>query len=395
MIKSDSFQPQPFQLFNKIQHYDWGTINKSAFIPALLGENPTPDTPYAELWIGTHPKASSELNYNGKRVSLRDFISQYPEKMLGKEASVKFNNSLPYLFKVLSARKALSIQTHPNKEQAVMLHALDPVNYPDDNHKPEIAVALDSLSTLCGFLPENEIAQSLNKYPEIREFAGCGSDALPEEVYKAIMLQHDDKVKLAAILESIRNKISMQQNPTASEKEFLTQYGIFDTDIGLLSFFFFNFVELHEGQGVFTGAGVPHAYIHGNIVECMANSDNVVRAGLTNKFTDVNTLLNILHFDFASVKIMQPDPSSVKSYYNPHIKEFALVKITTVNSYNEVFHSGNKPRLILIIEGKIEIAYDEQKVCYSKGDTVFFPAALTSFTLSSDGPLKAFIVEIP
>lgn len=395
MTKSDSFQPQPFQLFNKIQHYDWGTMNSSAFIPALLGENPIPDTPYAELWIGTHPKASSELIYNGDKISLRDFIAQYPEEMLGKEASVKFNHSLPYLFKVLSARKALSIQTHPNKEQAVTLHAMDPVNYPDDNHKPEIAVALDSLSTLCGFLPENEIAQNLNKYPEIFEFAGCDNTASPEEVYRAIMVKHAEKIKLAAVLESIRQAILIQPNSSAAEKEFLNQYEIFGTDIGLLSFFFFNFIELHEGQGVFTGAGVPHAYIHGSIVECMANSDNVVRAGLTSKFTDVDTLLRVLHYDFASVKVMQPEPASIKSYYNPQIEEFALVRISTSGNYNETFVSEDKPRLLLLIEGKIEVIYDEQKVSYSRGDTVFFPAVLTSFTIASQGPLTAFIVEIP
>lgn len=395
MTKSDSFQPQPFQLFNKIQHYDWGTMNASAFIPVLLGENPVPDTPYAELWIGTHPKASSELIYNGDKISLRDFIAQYPEEMLGKEASGKFNNSLPYLFKVLSARKALSIQTHPNKEQAVKLHALDPVNYPDDNHKPEIAVALDSLSTLCGFLPGNEIIQNLNKYPGIRDFADCESAASPEQVYRAIMLKHADKVKLAAVLESIREAIIAQQNPSAVEKEFLNQYNIFGTDIGLLSFFFFNFIELHEGQGVFTGAGVPHAYIHGNIVECMANSDNVVRAGLTNKFTDVDTLLDVLHFDFAPVNVMQPNQASVKSYYHPRIEEFALVRITASGSYSETFVSEDKPRLILLIEGKIEIGYDGQTISYSKGDAVFFPASLASFTLTSHEPLKAFIVEIP
>ncbi len=395
MTKTDSFQPKAFKLYNKVQHYDWGTKNADAYIPTLLGEVPEPDIPYAELWIGTHPRLSSEVDYDGKRVSLRDLISLYPLDMLGKETARKFNNNLPYLFKVLSAGKALSIQTHPNKEQAVKLHTVDPVNYPDDNHKPEIAVALDTLSTLCGFMPEEEILNRLNEYPEIRDFAGCGTIAPPEEVYRSIMVQHDDKIKLAAVLESLKKKIGMKQNPTAAEKEFLTQYEIFGTDVGLLSFFFFNFVALHEGQGVFTGAGVPHAYIKGNIVECMANSDNVVRAGLTGKFTDVNTLLDVLQFDFAPVSVMQPEHSDVKSVYNPGIEEFALTRITSVDYYNETFHSADKPRLFLIIDGKVEIGDGIQRVCYGKGESVFFPAALAAFTISSNDSLKAFIVEIP
>ncbi len=395
MKNSDSFQPQPFLLYNKVQHYEWGTKNAEAYIPGFLGEDPVPDKPYAELWIGTHPKMSSELDFQGARISLLECISRYPQEMLGKATALKFDNNLPYLFKVLSARKALSIQTHPNKEQAVKLHALDPVNYPDDNHKPEIAIALDNLATLCGFLPAPEINKNLQTYPELLQFAGCDENASPSEVYKAIMHKHDNKADLVLVLESLEKKIHNKNNPTPAEKEFLTQYEIFGTDVGLLSFFFFNFLELHEGQGIFTGAGVPHAYIKGNIVECMANSDNVVRAGLTNKFTDVNTLLDILHFDFASVKVMQPDSTSGKSYYNPGIDEFSLVRIASQNVYQETFISNDRPRLIAITEGGLDVSYGNTKISFLKGDVIFFPAALQSFTLSAQSPIKAFIVEIP
>jgi mannose-6-phosphate isomerase len=395
MTKTETFIPQPFQLFNKIQHYEWGTMNDAAFIPKLLGEPVVPDTPYAELWIGTHPKASSEMIFNGQNVSLGEVIKQFPIEMLGSYTAAKFNNSLPYLFKVLSARKALSIQTHPNKEQAVKLHARDSVNYPDANHKPEIAIALDNLSALCGFLPKNIISENFTKYPEICAFAGCNIEEDPEVVYKAIMMQHDSRDGIASALNAISKRIQEQPDSEEAEKEFLRQFEIFGADIGLFSFFFFNYVTLLEGQGIFTDAGVPHAYIHGNIVECMANSDNVVRAGLTGKFTDVSTLLDILRFDFTHVKVLLPNIAGEKSYYNPGAEEFSLVFLKTFESFEEVLESDDKPRLILIVAGSIEITCGSQKSVYHQGESIFLPASLTSCKLSSIDPLKAFIVEIP
>jgi mannose-6-phosphate isomerase len=391
----DSFISRPHKLFNKIQHYDWGSRNEAAFIPRLLGEKVCPDTPYAELWIGTHPKASSEIVFENSRITLKDVIDRYPVAMLGKSTAEKFNNSLPYLFKVLSAEKALSIQTHPNKSQAVKLHEQDPVNYPDSNHKPEIAVALDNLKTLCGFMPVESIKQNLIKYPELVEFSGYTNSQSAEEFYRAIIQQSNNKKKIKATLTKLKENISLQKNPEAAEKEFLRQYEIFGNDIGLFSFFFFNFLELHEGQGIFTDAGVPHAYIKGNIVECMANSDNVVRAGLTTKFTDVDTLLDVLHFDFKTVKILEPNTTSEKTYYNPGAAEFYLLRIETKHAYSEQYASNDKPRLILVIDGNIEVSYGNEKMSFAKGESVFLPAALKAFTLSSTEMVKLFIVEIP
>ena len=395
MTKKDIFIPQPFRLFNTIQNYEWGTMNDSAFIPKLIGESVIPDTPYAELWIGTHPKASSEMIFNSQKVSLGEVIRQFPIEMLGGYTATKFGNNLPYLFKVLSARKALSIQTHPNKEQAIQLHVQDPINYPDDNHKPEIAIALDGLSALCGFLPREIIFGNLSKYPEICAFANQNTEDAPESVYSAIMLQHDKKETIAEALTAISKRIQSHPAPCAAEKEFLHQFEIFGADIGLFSFFFFNYVTLVEGQGIFTDAGVPHAYLQGNIVECMANSDNVVRAGLTGKFTDVNTLLDILRFDFAPVKVLQPGNALEKSYYNPGLDEFSLTCIKAAGSFSETYQSDSRPRLFLVIEGTVETSYNGQKLSFRKGESFFCPAALNTFTVSSEGGLKLFIVEIP
>ena len=171
---------RPYKLKNKIQNYEWGTKNNKAFIPGFLGIPAEPDVPYAELWIGAHPKAPSEIEIDGILYPLNKVIEQFPVERLGQYASEKFGNKFPYLLKVLSAARALSIQTHPNKKQAVKLHAADPVNYPDDNHKPEIAIALDSLTAIAGFRPVIDIIANLKKYPQLQKFA---SEAFIEKLF--------------------------------------------------------------------------------------------------------------------------------------------------------------------------------------------------------------------
>ena len=146
-----SMYRRPFKLISKIQYYDWGTKNAAAFIPSFLGIPAEKDRPYAELWIGAHPTAPSEILLNGQPVPLDKAIESAPREILGEDVARRFGGKLPFLLKVLSAGAPLSIQTHPNKEQAHRLHAKDPAHYPDDNHKPEIAIALDGLTAIAGF----------------------------------------------------------------------------------------------------------------------------------------------------------------------------------------------------------------------------------------------------
>ena len=165
-------KPQPYLLKNTIQHYEWGTKGKNAFIPKLLNIKSEKDKPYAELWMGAHPKSPSKIVIDGNEFSLNEVIHQYPGEMLGSKTAKKFSNTLPFLFKVLSANEALSIQVHPDKKQAISLHKKDPINYPDSNQKIEIAIALDSLTALVGFKTFKEILKVLKDYPEIGEFIG-------------------------------------------------------------------------------------------------------------------------------------------------------------------------------------------------------------------------------
>ena len=144
----------PLKLTCPVMHYPWGKYGNSSLI-ADLTNSPTAerDEPFAEFWIGAHKKAPAETVVDGKNWFLDKLIGKYPEELLGSFVQQKFGAELPFLFKVLSVRTALSIQAHPDKAQAVELHARDPENYPDANHKPEVAIALSPLTMLIGFRP--------------------------------------------------------------------------------------------------------------------------------------------------------------------------------------------------------------------------------------------------
>ena len=408
----ESVYARPYKLLNKIQYYEWGTKNENAFIPNLLGIPAVPDLTYAELWIGAHPKAPSEIEIDGKLYPLDKVIEQFPVEILGKYASGKFDKKLPFLLKVLSAARALSIQTHPDKEQAIKLHASDPANYPDDNHKPEIAIALDSLIAIAGFKPVNEIVANLKKYPELQEFA---SEEFIKDIfelkdqtelsvrlnmlYGKVMNNSSDNQKLSEVIDGIIKKLSGKADLTLEEQQFFKQHELYGPDVGLISFFFFNIIKLMPGQAIYTGAGIPHAYIEGNIIECMANSDNVVRAGLTNKFKDVNTLLEILDYTFSDYEIINKEQNTDRVNYITKAEEFEVTAYKKDADFSRDFSNINKLLVILIMEGLLNIEWvengNEHSENFSKGESFLIPAILHEYKLSCDETTKYFLVKIP
>ncbi len=406
------FISKPYKLYNKIQYYEWGTKNEKAFIPKLLNIEIQKDIPYAELWIGAHPKASSEIEIDGKKVSLNEIIRKYNFECLGEYVSKKFGGNFPFLLKILSAANALSIQAHPNKLQAEKLHELDPENYPDDNHKPEIAIALDSLIAIAGFRPVKEIQYNLSLLPELKNFvdkqlidkiikAGNTSEAeqFTQDLYRSIMIKAEDKENLSKCIEQIISRFKDKGPLTPEESQFLKQNKLFGADIGLFSLFFFNIIELKPGQAIFTGAGIPHAYIKGNIIECMANSDNVVRAGLTNKFKDVKTLLEIIKYEFKQYDIINSEQKRDAVTYKTKAAEFEISYFEKDKTFRNYIQSHNKPLIYLVAEGILEVAWEFQgknyKEKFSKGNSLFIPAGLPEFIISADDFIKFYLVTVP
>ncbi len=395
-----------------MQHYDWGTKNGDALIPNLLGIKPEPDKPYAELWIGAHPKAPSKIDVGGQRVDLDQVIAEHGREVLGDYVLKKFSGKLPFLMKVLSAGRALSIQVHPDKTQAARLHASDPEHYPDDNHKPEIAIALDSLNALIGFKPATSIASSLSLVPELKEFvagdlldrvlAGSKGPDLEDSIaklYADIMHRASNKDEVSDCLGKICDRLSRKPSTHPEEFQFLKQYELFGPDVGLFSFFFFNIVQLRPGQAVFTGAGVPHAYLSGNIIECMANSDNVVRAGLTHKFKDVDALLDIVRYEFAECNIMNIEQRVDDVTYLTTAEEFRITHFRKPPNFKSVHGPSGRPSVYLPIEGEVDVSWgqgtDGQTARFTRGESFFIPANLPRYSISSADGADYFVAEIP
>lgn len=406
------FLPKPYKLFNKIQHYDWGTKNENAFIPKFVNIEVRRDVPYAELWIGAHPKASSEIEIDGKKIALNEIINKYNLECLGEYVSKKFGGNFPFLLKVLSAANALSIQTHPNKLQAEKLHKLNPENYPDDNHKPEIAIALDSLIAIAGFRPVKEIQYNLNLFPELENFVDKElidiirktenikvAENYIQDLYSRIMLQAGERENLFNCIEPIISRLKTKDPLTSEESQFLEQYRLFGADVGLFSLFFLNIIQLKPWQAIFTGAGVPHAYIKGNIIECMANSDNVVRAGLTNKFKDVKTLLDIIRYDFSNFNIINIEQKKDEVSFKTKAEEFEIYSYQKQGGFQKKIKINDKPFVYLIIEGRVEISWEYEnsirKQTFSKGESFFIPACLNEYEIRILNPANYIIVDIP
>ena len=436
-------KPQPYMLENTIQHYEWGSRGKNAFIPQLLNIKTEKDKPYAELWMGAHPKASSKIIVDVKEIDLAEVIREYPIETLGRKTVKKFSNTLPFLFKVLSANEALSIQAHPSKRQAISLHKKDPIIYPDSNQKLEIAIALDSLTALVGFKPFNQIMQTLKKYPQIHHFIGKEylrisgerhSEFISESHLKMLkQVQQDifnlfrqpqrdflsddvkkkfvkkiftrllkrsvsDEVALATTIRKLKNRLLKKNNKTEIEKHFIELFGKYKNDVGLLILFFLNFVHLKRGEAIFTKPGIPHAYLKGNIIECMSNSDNVIRAGLTPKYKDAKTLLKVLNYDLAAPQILKGKKIGSSIIYKTNAKEFEI-QIFSSTKKELKFENQIGPRILFVLEGSLRFLFsdDGKNISkeFGKGDSFFLPSVLSNFMIASEKISRFILVSVP
>jgi mannose-6-phosphate isomerase class I len=305
-------QPCLVRLECGVQHYDWGDRHT---IPAILGRaNPT-GRPYAELWVGAHPDLPAVAVVAGVRVPLDELIESAPERILGTPMARRFGGELPFLLKVLAAGRPLSIQAHPTAAQARAGFArenraglpLDAAtrSYHDPRHKPELLVAASELCALRGFRPLAEIERLLAGTPELAPlnafFTANGGDLAT--LYAHVL--HLDQASLNALLSPLVERLDRENGrrpfpPTCIEHWLLRADREYSApghrDPGLLSMLLLNLVRLRPGQAMFLPAGELHAYLEGVGIELMANSNNVLRGGLTHKYVAVDELLRTLSF---------------------------------------------------------------------------------------------------
>ncbi|KAI8927179.1 mannose-6-phosphate isomerase [Entophlyctis helioformis] len=334
----------------KTQSYDWGKIGRSSTVATLAAATPgfsIDDTkPYAELWMGTHPNAPSVLV--DSQTPLRDVLTP---SNLSPDLHKHYNGDLPFLFKVLSINKALSIQAHPDKALAQQLFTKYPHLYKDPNHKPEMALALTPFEAFIGFRPLAEISGHLDKYPEFAAVIGTtvasafkaqvaktgastGQDDLAanKQALRTLFgtLMNQDPAVIATQLDALIARVA--HSPDTLDKLLVRLNKEYPQDVGCFCALLLNYLTLSAGDAIFLAANEPHAYISGDCVECMATSDNVVRSGLTPKFKDVDTLVSMLTYNYgpADAQILRGDPvpnTSFTRLYDPPIDEFSVARV--------------------------------------------------------------------
>ncbi|CDR99268.1 hypothetical protein, partial [Sporisorium scitamineum] len=308
-----------FQLIPGVQSYDWGIQGASSRVAQFaaatkeLHFQPENNKPYAELWMGTHPSLPSRAILDSGNEELSSYLAAHPE-LIGKKVADKFSDEkpgcLPFLFKVLSVGKALSIQAHPDKALGKRLHEARPDVYKDPNHKPEMAIALTSFRGFCGFRPLQEIVGFIKTIPEFAQLVNLSdaelqraSSATDQEEIKSILktifsnLMNSPPSTYSPLADHLSRRLStpdpLQTLPESERHLILNLSSQFPSDIGIFCTFLLNITYLDPGQALFLQANEPHAYLQGEILECMASSDNVVRAGLTPKLRDTDTLVEM------------------------------------------------------------------------------------------------------
>jgi len=383
-----------------VKDYAWGIRGMDSRVARYALENKAvdevdPDTPYAEMWIGTHPKGPSMLDD-------------------GRSLAEAAGGELPFLFKVLSAGKALSIQAHPDKKGAERLHKENPQAYGDDNHKPEMAIALTPFEAMCGFRRLEEVAVLLKKH---REFADC----ISEEAKLAVFLSSNEDSQTEALrklfssfmncpreksehnLQLLLIRLQAEQSqlhphphdePAWERKlarAIIRLAAQFPGDPGAMAPLFLNYLLMAPGESFFMAANEPHAYVAGEILECMACSDNVVRAGLTPKFKDVDNLVNMLTYTMGGPSIdagspTMEDPRILR--YTPPVPEFEVMVVTVGPGESISLKNPGVPSIMIVLEGAGKL----DGVLLRPGRTYYWPeeSSFLEFYVAEQrkGPLK-------
>ena len=368
-----------------IQYYAWGD---NSSIATLQGR--TPDgQPEAEMWFGAHPNAPSDTESG----PLNQVIAADPTGQLGADTAGAFQNRLPFLVKLLAARQPLSIQAHPSIEQAVEGFARDDAagiardaanrNYKDENHKPEILVALTPFRAMAGFRPLESTARILAAFelPELEEARSLLVDGSLETLLRR-WLNLDDPAPVVNAVVARAQEIADAGHADPEVQRLAENLvfigGEFPGDVGVLAALLLNHIVLSPGEAVFLPAGNMHAYLEGFGVEVMANSDNVLRGGLTGKHIDVEELMSVVIFEPIGDPRLAVDSvvegAATRIDYPVPVKDFAVSRYTA-DSAGQV-DLGHGPAIVLAVAG--ETSFADSTVELSAGEAAFIAADETA-----------------
>lgn len=388
-----------YEIENALRDYAWGSTTA---IAGLLGR-PESGRPEAELWIGAHPGAPSMARRaDGSLVPLDELIADDPEHFLGSESVAEFGPRLPFLAKILAAAQPLSLQVHPSIEQAKAGFARENAegiapaaanrNYRDDNHKPEMILALTPFEALCGFrtpaatrkillhvaacfdLVETEIPPLLVELLKVLDDPdeGAGLSGAFERLIKGGEdVSHTTAMVAAALISGA--PLAPYQAELSTVVNLHEKY---PGDPGVLISLLLNRISLAPGEAVYLPAGKVHAYLHGMGVEVMASSDNVLRGGLTPKYVDVPELLRTVEFQSVAIPRLPPEISGLgQELYRPPFREFQLQRIELEPGGEPVPLAQAGAAVIIVVAGSMYLDSPKGDLHLSRGSSAFLPAA--------------------
>lgn len=381
---------EPLRLTCPVMHYDWGDPHA---IPALVGRS-SDGAPWAELWIGAHPRAPSTVSRGpSEAIPLGQLIAEAPGPMLGRRAAPLREGQLPFLAKVLAASRALSIQCHPNQQQAAVGFAREEAkgidraaperSYRDDNHKPELMVALQPFSALYGLRPAAEVLAGFERLglhepaDGLEALRARGDEALSAFV-RALLSRRG---AADALIAQAVGAADPQREGDRWIGRLAAQH---PGDTGALAPLFMNVITLAPGEGLFLGAGQLHAYLEGAGVEVMAASDNVLRAGLTTKHIDLDELLAVGVFVPSRPNVLTARREGAVSTWGTPAEEFRL-SCVEVGGRAPGRANGESADVLLATEGRAEVVGEGFRLDLERGQACFVPAAAGAYSLEGAG----------
>jgi len=385
-----------YRMRNVVQPYAWGSRTALA---ALRGGNSPSPGPEAELWMGAHPLAPSQVEVDGAHVPLDRLIHAEPGRWLGPEVAERFGGKLPFLMKVLAAAEPLSLQAHPSRARAEAGFAAEeragiPLgaphrNYKDSNHKPEILCALGPFEALYGF---REVAGTLGL---LEALALPGLDGLLSQLQQAPahaalrgawtwlfgLVAQERETLVAAVVEACRTRPPSGWEAEASWA--VRMAGLYPGDVGIIVALLMNRVRLAPGEALYLPAGNLHAYLEGTGVELMASSDNVLRGGLTRKHVDVPELLAVLDFSPVPPVPLKPLREGAEWHYPTDAADFRLSRL---HAGEGATLSSSGPQILLCTRGHAVLQGGGRTMDLGPGASAFIPAGV-QVRLSGAGEL--------
>ena len=372
----------PGVLSGAIQPYAWGSREA---LPRIMGVPPTGE-PQAELWLGAHPRGPSLLRRGGIDRPLHQVIADDPIGELGADAAQTFGGELPFLLKILAVDQPLSLQAHPTRSQAQMGFdsedeqgiPLDAVHrsYRDRNHKPEMICALEPFTALCGLRPPESAAALLHSL-EVAALDPAIGFLQAGEVAPALrwLLEHSPEAGIAIAHQVVA--ACAEPGPFPDERHWGVRIGEqHPGDIGVAIALMLNLVHLEPGQALFLGAGNLHVYLYGAAVEIMANSDNVLRGGLTNKHVDVPALLDVL--DCRPQDVLVQTPTGHCFTFEAPVPDFSLTRVELAGSQR---FTPSGPEIVMCASGSVKLAGHK----ITGGGAVWVPAGAGELEVAGNG----------